>query len=326
MKIISAIAVLTTCLLGATASFAWEREAYGCAAGRFSCPVHLTADDVRLILGLGSEAEAAAYFDARFLVAEPARTTATVMAGTYRPNFVSYQAIYPRSCNINVNDPRPLGPDRVVSAGQGVLYLQDDVMFPYEISENAYLTAFGLCGPAHAGGARDLSAWVGQGARFWASAPPDRADPGINYAVTGSDGRIAYALAADHAVLPLEAGGQVEGWQIVQYEHVPGTGGPVAIDVGAAAPAASGTVPAPPAMMPPDVLAERYWQTGDPCAAVRRIKAAFDMTGQSDLLPVPAGDAAGPQACAELHTDLLRRLRGQESAPAARPVFLWTFN
>lgn len=247
------------------------------------------------------------------------------MAGTYRPTFTNYQAISPHNCSIYDADPQPPGPDKTFRGGRGIVLLEQEVLFPYEVSEAEFLIAVGLCGPANSSGARDLSAWVGPGARFWAGHPPDGANSWMNYAVIGPNGRIAYAFAGEHAVLPIASGGQVESWQVTQYELIPGTGQPVEIDFGGAPQTdASTSGPTPPPMLPPDRLAETLWQANDPCASLRRIAAALDLTGRGDLLPLRARDSDGPQACADLFKDLTRRLRGEAPPAATAATFLWT--
>ncbi len=322
--------VATGLLMGLAASptLAWEREAHGCAAGKLPCPVHLSEDEVRLILGHGSKAEAVAYYDAAYNAAPPpAGDVLSVMAGTYQPTFSNYQAIDPRSCNIYDADPTDLGPAKTVRGGRGIVLLEQEVLFPYQISETEFLLAIGLCGPANSSGARTLSAWVGPGARFWAGHPPEGANNWMNFAVIGPNGRIAYAFAGEHAVLPIAAGGQVESWQMTQYELVPGTGQTVEIEFGGGVGAGAGggaPTPTPPAMLPPDRLAETLWQTQDPCAGLRRIAAALDLTGRGDLLPTRARDGDGPQACADLYKDLIRRLRGEPPPAPPTAAFLWT--
>jgi hypothetical protein len=323
---ITTVATGLAALFLAAPTLAWEREAHGCAAEKLACPPHLSADEVRLILGHGSKAEAVTYYDAAYNAAPPpAGDTLSVMAGTYQPTFSNYQAIDPRSCNIYSADPTDPGPAKTVRGGRGIILLEQEVLFPYQISETEFLLAIGLCGPAHSSGVRDLSAWVGPGARFWAAQPPEGANNWMNFAVIGPNGRIAHAFAGDHAVLPIAAGGRVESWLVTQYELVPGTGQTVEIEFGAGSSAGSAPpAPTPPVLLPADRLAETLWQTHDPCAALRRIAAALDMTGRGDLLPVRARDGDGPQACADLYKDLTRRLRGEPPPVPSPAAFLWT--
>jgi hypothetical protein len=311
-------------VVAATGAAAWQQAGYGCAAARIGCPAHLTPADARLILGLGTEEEAAAYYDATFGAPAPAGRRVPVMTGPYRPVFANFQATRPGMCHLGNGSDMPLGSPLNLTAGSGSVVLGSYPFYPYAVSESEFMLAIGLCGPVNNSGARGLSEWVGAGAHFWAAEPPERAHESMDFLVTGTDGRVAIAKAGDHGVLPISAGGRIESWFVTLYEIVPGNGQRVEIGFGGAGDTAERPNRPAPGMLPPERVAEIIWQGDDPCAALRRIAAMLDMTGQGDLLPLRAGADDGPQACADLYRDLQRRLRGEAPPAQVVPVFLWT--
>jgi hypothetical protein len=303
------------------------QSALACAGGVGPCSGQvLTPEEIRLVLGFDSEADARVHYLARY-GAEGQGLAADL--GRYREIAVSYDMIYDRASCRGTSSPEPAGREVVLSrAADGGILWQRTLLYRQIVSPSEVLLIFGHCGPLLRHDGLAALDWVGAAEVVHSDDSPLSFDGASGFMVMGAD-RIVQVFAADVAVV----GGR-EGWIVSLWERITDDGGapvprrdrPSATPPGGAEPL-GGVPPAPQPMSVTGIL-DAMANAADPCAALDLTLAALDLVGETDLAAAArdtlAQGPAEPPRCLRILDGLYLSALGQPSGnPAMGRPFLW---
>ncbi|PWK59096.1 hypothetical protein [Roseicyclus mahoneyensis] len=215
---IAALALVALCLLSPAAQADASRDGLACAAGLSRCEgLAVTAEEALLVLGFATQEDARFHYDALYGHGGEVRPIADL--GRYEEVARLYDVIYDRSNCRGNSSVEPIGLERVLSLGEGdVLTWGQRQLFHYGMTATDVFLTFGHCGPlARLDGLAAVD-WAGPVDHIRSGEAPEAFGAHSGFLVIGQD-RIVSLVAADHAVIPVDAGGR-EAWSVTFWQRI----------------------------------------------------------------------------------------------------------
>lgn len=326
--VLALTAVTALCLLCPPAQADVARDGLACAAGLSGCDgLAVTAEEALLVLGFDTQEDARFHYVALYGHGGQGRPDADL--GGYHEVARFYDVIYNRSSCGGNSRAEPPGLEQVLSLGEGdVLTWAQRPLFHYSVTASETFLTFGHCGPLAQLDGRAAVDWAGPVTHIRSDEGPDAFGAHSGFLIVGQD-RIVSFIAADHAAIPIEAGGR-EAWFVSFWQRIAAEDGssvvprPPVVNAGGTVTGTTGTTGAtgssgsePPTLPPlPVPFAEIEAANRDPasvCTTLQQVIAALRSLGAVEMPAWAEAQLAAAPVGADRCADLLALLRSADA-------------